>query len=141
MSQRGGRRPDGEPVWWSIIQASAEGGPESQHGLQRSDFVPLAAEELEGMVLAVDSAPDDTSDEAAGMTSVRADLPADVVKDIEALARLSERTPAAELNHAASFWIYARRLVAEGGTILVRNRGGRVGKVDLTGSTEPPVKS
>jgi hypothetical protein len=150
MAATRGKPTEGEPQWWLYVGSPVDEDDPADLALagEIAETMAATAREITAAVkssvrditagIQAATAPNAADRGETGMTSVRADMACDVVADMEALARLSERTPAAELNHAASFWIYVRRIVSEGGAVLVRDRRGKVGKVDLAGSTEPP---
>jgi len=78
--------------------------------------------------------------ESGEVVTVRADMARDVADDMEALARIADRSPSEELNYAASFWVHIRKAAADGAQILIRDRRGRTRSIDLSGKTPQPDK-
>lgn len=66
-------------------------------------------------------------------------LPVATADGLEALASQMHRTPAEELNYAASFWIFAQQALQAGSTITLRDKQGNTGPIDLAGRPAPEV--
>lgn len=94
-------------------------------GFATVEGTPVTAEELREMQAPKTSQRD--------LELIEVELPTETVQQLQALATLSRRSVAEEWNAAASFWVFARRVVSEGGTILVRAKSGKIGPVDLQG--------
>ena len=104
------------------------------------DVATFMSAEADANSVIVEGTPVTTEELPASRTSqagrgelerIEVELPRETIEQMQALATLGRRSVAEEWNAAASFWVFARRTVSEGGTMLVRNRSGKVGPVDL----------